>query len=51
MAEVFRCTVTDCKYNEENECTADYIDIDEVLTESGFYPICTTYEEGEENRE
>lgn len=41
MAEVYRCGVTDCKYNEDNECTADYIEIDEILTGSGFQ----TYDE------
>lgn len=45
MAEIYRCSVTDCKYNKDKECNADYVEIDEILTASGFHPMCSTYEE------
>lgn len=47
MAEICRCGVTECKYNEDKECTAEYIYIEEELTASGFHPMCSNYEERE----
>lgn len=40
MAEIYKCGVDDCKYNRERECKANEVEINDVLTTSGFHPIC-----------
>ena len=47
MAEIYRCSVADCKYNCNGDCEAESVEIEEVLTIAGFHPHCVTYEEKE----
>ena len=43
------CDNEDCKYNEDRYCERDHVWIEQVYTASGFHPICTEYEEEEDN--
>lgn len=48
MSDIRNCTVTDCKFNNDGECEAEHVYIEEVFTASGFHPMCTTYEEDDD---
>lgn len=50
---MIECKVTSCKYHRGypyNDCSKNQyvVSIDEVMTASGFYPICSNYVEKEE---
>ena len=47
MAEIWKCTAYDCKYNRDGACD-EHILIEMEKTERGYQPVCMSYESEEE---
>ena len=44
-----RCYCTECRHNEDGECSLDTIYIDEPMTAAGMIPVCMEYEEEDDD--